>query len=725
MTKVAVLTDKAPKPRPIYNQAIIANGFVFCSGQLPKDLNGNIVQGTVQDRTRQCIKNLQAVLEAAGSSLEDVVEVNVFLSDMSDFSSMNQVYGEYWGEVKPSRTYLNELRSGIRNQTVESPSQEDTTIIASNGHEAVQESHRPSTLSTDVSPVNPPCRDPQTQSLAPSSSQLSAERVVGESTCVAFSNRILQCLNPQPTPSSMSTDYPFVHSPSFARQMKSATACKLPDRIRANLLVRLALHFIGHDYHFFLQRDFLQQMDKVYGAKDAVAEYDSVWACKFFVVLALGDLYSSANVSTTKTPCEVPGTDYFVTANELLQDHFEEPSLAQVETMLLFCFYSNALGRTKSAHMYSGIALRLSTSLKLHRNLSEGSDLSAVDREHRIRLWWTVYIFDRSTSSRLSLPATIQDRDIDVDPPTSDGLASDVQDVLGPPAHLIAHLNLARITGCIMQDIYGLSSKENAANFVQNVRAILQRLTKWDAHVPSSLRWSQSANRSVASLHLHFNQCIILTTRPVLLHVLKEKQASGTLPPLPDTTKTLADSCVSAARTSNAIFLHLFIGNSLAVRGYFDAHHLFSSTLVLIISAIISPNSNDADAVQTAFQLMVLMKESGNLAALQYLPKMLQIQKTVTRMFAGDDGLGGPEQEDHPPTPMHSGFAECDAHEWNNMVFPESLVGPGPSFDEAGPGHFAVDPLDNPLLQAFLDHTESNSRDENLGVDVEGMGFIL
>lgn len=55
---------------------------------------------------RQCIRNLQVVLEAAESSLDDVVEVNVFLSDMKDFAQMNEVYGEYWGKVKPSRTYV-------------------------------------------------------------------------------------------------------------------------------------------------------------------------------------------------------------------------------------------------------------------------------------------------------------------------------------------------------------------------------------------------------------------------------------------------------------------------------------------------------------------------------------------------------------------------------------------------------------------------------------------
>lgn len=51
MSRIAVKTDKAPRPRPVYNQAIVANGFVFCSGQLPKDLSGKIVEGTVQDHT--------------------------------------------------------------------------------------------------------------------------------------------------------------------------------------------------------------------------------------------------------------------------------------------------------------------------------------------------------------------------------------------------------------------------------------------------------------------------------------------------------------------------------------------------------------------------------------------------------------------------------------------------------------------------------------------------
>ncbi|KAI8958070.1 L-PSP endoribonuclease family protein Brt1 [Daldinia sp. FL1419] len=104
--KTAVLTDKAPKPLPgIYSQAIKANGFVFVSGAVPMDATtGKIVDGDIQAHTHQCIKNLGAILEASGSDLNKVVKVNVFLSDMDNFAAMNEIYCQYWGDVKPCRT---------------------------------------------------------------------------------------------------------------------------------------------------------------------------------------------------------------------------------------------------------------------------------------------------------------------------------------------------------------------------------------------------------------------------------------------------------------------------------------------------------------------------------------------------------------------------------------------------------------------------------------------
>ncbi|MCX6567648.1 MAG: Rid family detoxifying hydrolase, partial [Candidatus Aminicenantes bacterium] len=91
--KKQVQTDKAPKAIGPYSQAIIANGFVFCSGQIPIDpATGNLINGTIEDETRQVLKNLGAVLEAAGSSYDDVIKTTVFLQDMNDFAKMNAVY---------------------------------------------------------------------------------------------------------------------------------------------------------------------------------------------------------------------------------------------------------------------------------------------------------------------------------------------------------------------------------------------------------------------------------------------------------------------------------------------------------------------------------------------------------------------------------------------------------------------------------------------------------
>ncbi|XDG08670.1 hypothetical protein ABKA04_008285 [Annulohypoxylon sp. FPYF3050] len=104
--KTAVLTEKAPKPLTgIYSQAIKANGFVFVSGAVPMDAETmKIVDGDIKVHTHQCIKNLSAILEASGSDLNKVVKVNVFIANMDDFAAMNEVYSQYWGQVKPCRT---------------------------------------------------------------------------------------------------------------------------------------------------------------------------------------------------------------------------------------------------------------------------------------------------------------------------------------------------------------------------------------------------------------------------------------------------------------------------------------------------------------------------------------------------------------------------------------------------------------------------------------------
>lgn len=98
-----IQTDKAPQAIGPYSQAIVASGMVFCSGQIGLTPAGEFAGETITEQTHQVIQNLKAVLEAAGSSLDQVVKTTCYLTDMSEFQTFNGVYEIYFGKTKPAR----------------------------------------------------------------------------------------------------------------------------------------------------------------------------------------------------------------------------------------------------------------------------------------------------------------------------------------------------------------------------------------------------------------------------------------------------------------------------------------------------------------------------------------------------------------------------------------------------------------------------------------------
>jgi len=102
--RTPIQTDHAPAAIGPYSQAIKANGFVFVSGQIPIDPEtGEFVSGGVGEQTERVLQNLAAVLQAAGSGLEQVVKTTVFLADMKEFGAMNEVYGRFFTGQPPAR----------------------------------------------------------------------------------------------------------------------------------------------------------------------------------------------------------------------------------------------------------------------------------------------------------------------------------------------------------------------------------------------------------------------------------------------------------------------------------------------------------------------------------------------------------------------------------------------------------------------------------------------
>ncbi|NWF84418.1 MAG: reactive intermediate/imine deaminase, partial [Bryobacteraceae bacterium] len=101
--KQIIHTDSAPKAIGPYSQAIVSNGLVFLSGQIPLDpATGAIVEGGIEEQTVRVLENLKAVLEAAGATLDSVLKTTIYVKDLGDFAKVNEIYGRYFPANPPA-----------------------------------------------------------------------------------------------------------------------------------------------------------------------------------------------------------------------------------------------------------------------------------------------------------------------------------------------------------------------------------------------------------------------------------------------------------------------------------------------------------------------------------------------------------------------------------------------------------------------------------------------
>lgn len=106
----AVATAQAPAAIGPYSQAVKFGQLLFTSGQIPLNLEGQIVEGGIAEQTHQVFRNLQAVLTEAGATFNDVIKATVFIKDMNQFAELNEIYGAYFGDHKPARSTVEVAR---------------------------------------------------------------------------------------------------------------------------------------------------------------------------------------------------------------------------------------------------------------------------------------------------------------------------------------------------------------------------------------------------------------------------------------------------------------------------------------------------------------------------------------------------------------------------------------------------------------------------------------
>ncbi|AQM40766.1 MULTISPECIES: RidA family protein [Staphylococcus] len=105
-----VNTSKAPEALGPYSHATVINGLVFTSGQIPLNLDGEIVSDDVKAQTKQVLENVKVVLDEAGSDIDSVIKATIFIADMNEFQNINEVYGEYFAKHQPARSCVEVAR---------------------------------------------------------------------------------------------------------------------------------------------------------------------------------------------------------------------------------------------------------------------------------------------------------------------------------------------------------------------------------------------------------------------------------------------------------------------------------------------------------------------------------------------------------------------------------------------------------------------------------------
>ncbi|VUC23437.1 unnamed protein product [Clonostachys rosea] len=413
-----------------------------------------------------------------------------------------------------------------------------------------------------------------------------------------------------------------------------AAACPTwPSLPRARLLIETALRFLRHNYHIVRRSQIFPNLE----AND-LNQASIHFKAKMWALFAIGELRLSKCLTVTG---HLPGLIYFAMASDAIRMINERPQIDVIEIALLLsalALYSLETNRRHSACTFVGTALRLATIMGLHIKIAPTLIPDPDTREHRVRLWWSVYIIDRFLSSKIGLPLLISDTDISVDLPSNDP-ALNAED-FGDHLQFVATLRLAKIAGQISRSLY--VRKPQRGTFLQQVIRIREELNQWREQLPSQLKvdlhrvsGDGGQLQPITLLHLSFNQLLIVATRPVLLfffrHSIGERSATGTEFPIPEQTRDVAEACISAARQSCHLLSQCWINGDFHIFDYFYVQHLFSAAVILAIAGALGRETSqeETDEFNLAAGFLQQLEQNGNYAAMEFYAHIQEIQSTL------------------------------------------------------------------------------------------------
>ncbi|KAH6869435.1 fungal-specific transcription factor domain-containing protein [Thelonectria olida] len=498
---------------------------------------------------------------------------------------------------------------------------------------------------------------------------------IGEMADAAFATRFRQFASSPQTPSHI----PRVQYATDETLLSlSSSSLTWPSPTRARFLAEAALRSLCRCYHIVRRSEILSALETM--TQDGLRPpKEPIFVSKMWALFAIGELYANRSAASSLT---FPGLAYFAHASEMLRVVSERPQLDVVETMLLLSLYSLQLNRRHSACILAGSAMRVATVMGLHLTIDHAHIPDAEIREHRNRLWWTTYVFDRMWCSKVGLPVLVSDDDISVDLP-SEAHGPNADDFVDHE-YLKAGVKLAKIAGTITKSIY--DRRNTRGPFSRRVQEVRKALRLWSEELPAHLQLNQpiKPDGKVISQQLSFNQLLILTTRPILLLVLREHLAAlrgtGEESRIPESARAIADACCRAARHSCSLLEECWINGTFHVFDYFYTQYLFSAATVLAISSLLgqADSHSDAEGFENAMNFLEQLQQSGNFAANEFCSHVNGIKNLLQCLSSPDSSSGEPMPASTPS--------------WDTQL----------SVFDIGIAHTAESAVYDPCLQQFL-----------------------
>ncbi|AMD20921.1 HDR179Cp [Eremothecium sinecaudum] len=421
----------------------------------------------------------------------------------------------------------------------------------------------------------------------------------------------------------------------------------LPSYSYAMRLVDIFIEYNDGCFYFFNEGIVKEHLHRTYEGTFNPGDdtLQTIWLCKLLLIFATGEMYQGTaykpdcnNKDDSSDPngdynnkIGPPGSGFFEQASRLFSFLFSGGKIENVtkdggiELMLLYAFYLQVADCTAASYFYFGQTIRACLILGWHVD-AERDVLTRFQLEHRRRIWWTVYMFERMLSSKAGLPLSFSDNTISAELPDDFDMTNPpkgCEHYIFPEAEYIT--NCVRITQLNAQILSKLYQRQPDSNILPMLKEIVLQLLQWRTSLSDFLQVDfhqpeLHISRLCTNIFTEYFQGLNLAIRPLLFHFVSKQLAivekSNSYINLSDYSKTISSllNCsLEASINSIRSLYYLFSQNMVALFGYMDREYLFTSACTLVLfNAAFGIHEQTYQHIDHALKIFTKMRALGN-----------------------------------------------------------------------------------------------------------------